>query len=112
MSVLFTDEQLSKATASRQDGISQEDEEAYRAKTNEFVTALTRKLDMCVFACVRVCVRACVRVCVRACAQHKRAKGHTSHHTHVTACLLTSYTLRVCVLHPAGSPRVCGAPAR
>lgn len=56
MSVLFTDEQLSKATASRQDGISQEDEEAYRAKTNEFVTALTRKLDMCVFACVRVCV--------------------------------------------------------
>jgi hypothetical protein len=50
MAMLFTEEQLSKGTASRQDGITQEDEEAYRAKTNEFVALLVRKLDMCVAA--------------------------------------------------------------
>ena len=47
-SLLFTNEQLSKGTASRLDGISEEDEESYRLKTNEFVFALIRKLDMCV----------------------------------------------------------------
>jgi len=48
MALLFTDAQLSKGTASRQDNITQEEEEAYRSKTNEFVHMLVKKLDMCV----------------------------------------------------------------
>ncbi|GAB5034789.1 Hypothetical protein NocV09_02100940 [Nannochloropsis oceanica] len=44
--MLFTEKQLAKGTASRVDGISQEEEENYRRKTNEFVVQLCRKLDM------------------------------------------------------------------
>lgn len=44
--MLFTEEQLAKGTASRVDGISEEEEENYRRKTNEFVVQLCRKLDM------------------------------------------------------------------
>lgn len=42
----FTDEQLAKGTASRMDGILEEEEENYRRKTNEFVVQLCRNLDM------------------------------------------------------------------
>ena len=44
--MLFTDEQLAKGTANRLDGLSEEEEENYRRKTNEFVLELCVKLDM------------------------------------------------------------------
>lgn len=44
--MIFTDEELSAGSASRLDGVSEQEEETYRAKTCEFVLAVIKKLDM------------------------------------------------------------------